>query len=215
VCLAVRTDPLASGLRSLSLIVFETEGSRGYRVGRPLQKIGRHTMDLCELAFEGVRVPVGNLLGASEGRGLIQLMEQLSYERLSIGLSAIASAERAVAVTTDYVKQRKISGKPLLDLQNTRFRLAECKTEAQVGRVFIDHCIEQFIAGRLSAVTVAMAKYWLTETQCRIIDACLQLHGGNGYMQEYPIARMWTDSRAQRIYAGSNEVMKEVVATSL
>jgi acyl-CoA dehydrogenase len=142
-------------------------------------------------------------------------MDQLRYERLSIGLSAVASAERAVELTTQHAKERKIFGKPLLDLQNTRFTLAECKTEAHIGRVFIDNCIEQFISERLDAVTVAMAKYWLTDCECRIIDRCVQLHGGYGYMQEFPIARMWVDSRVQRIYAGSNEVMKEIVGSAL
>jgi alkylation response protein AidB-like acyl-CoA dehydrogenase len=142
-------------------------------------------------------------------------MDQLRYERLSIALSAVASAEHAVEITTQHAKDRKLSGKPLLDLQNTRFMLAECKTEAHIGRVFIDNCIEQFIAGRLDAVTAAMAKYWLTDCECRIIDKCVQLHGGYGYMQEFPIARMWVDSRVQRIYAGSNEVMKEIVGSAL
>jgi acyl-CoA dehydrogenase len=215
VCLAVRTDPKAVGPKALSLLMLETGNLPGYRVGRPLEKIGRHAQDTCELFFDGVRVPVGNLLGAGEGRGLFQMMDQLRYERLSIGLSAVAAAERAVEITTRYVKGRKAFGKPLLDLQNTRFKLAECTTEAHIGRIFVDNCIQQFIAGRLNAVTAAMAKYWLTDCQCRIIDECVQLHGGYGYMQEYPIARMWADSRVQRIYGGSNEIMKEVVGMSL
>lgn len=215
VCLGVRTDPKVVGPKALSLLVIETRDLPGYRVGRSLEKIGRHAQDTCELFFEGVRVPVGNLLGSGEGRGLFQMMDQLAYERVSIGLSAVASAERAVEITTRYVKERKAFGKPLFELQNTRFKLAECKTEAHVGRVFIDNCIERCIAGQLDAVTAAMAKYWLTDSQCRIVDECVQLHGGYGYMAEYPIARMWADSRVQRIYAGSNEVMKEVVGWSL
>ena len=215
VCLAVRTDPKAAGPKALSLLALETADLPGYRVGRSLEKIGRHAQDTCELFFDGVRVPVGNLLGPGEGRGLFQMMDQLRYERLSIGLAAVAAAERAVEMTTRYVKERKAFGKPLLDLQNTRFKLAECTTEAHIGRVFVDNCIQQFIAGRLSAVTAAMAKYWLTDCQCRIIDECVQLHGGYGYMQEYPIARMWADCRVQRIYGGSNEIMKEVVGMSL
>ena len=147
--------------------------------------------------------------------GMFQMIDQLPYERLSIGLGAVASAERAVELTSQYVKDRKVFGKPLLELQNTRFKMAECKTEAHIGRLFINDCIKQFIEGRLDGVTAAMAKYWLTETQCRIIDTCLQLHGGYGYMHEYPIARMWADSRVQKIYAGSNEVMKEVVGWSI
>jgi acyl-CoA dehydrogenase len=215
VCLAVRTDADAVGPKALSLLVLETKNLAGYRVGRSLEKIGRHAQDTCEMFFGGVRVPIGNLLGPGEGRGLFQMMDQLRYERLSIGISAVAAAERAVEITTRYVKERKAFGKPLLDLQNTRFKLAECKTDARIGRVFVDNCIQQFIAGRLDAVTAAMAKYWLTDTQFRIIDECVQLHGGYGYMQEFEIARMWADSRVQRIYAGSNEIMKEVVGRSL
>ena len=215
ICLAVRTDPKAVGPKALSLLMVETPDLPGYRVGRSLEKIGRHAQDTCELFFDGVRVPVGNLLGPGQGRGLFQMMDQLHYERLSIGLGAVAVAERAVEITTRYVKERKAFGKPLLDFQNTRFKLAECKTEAHIGRVFVDDCIERFIAGRLDPVTAAMAKYWLTDCQGRIVDECVQLHGGYGYMQEYAIARMWADSRAQRIYAGSNEIMKEVVGSSL
>lgn len=215
VCLAVRTDPKASGPRALSLIIVETKDLPGYRVGHPLHKIGRRAQDTCELFFDEVRVPAENLLGSNEGRGLFQMMDQFRYERLSIGLSAVAAAEHAVKITADYVKERKVFGKPLLDLQNTRFKLAECKTEARIGRVFIDNCIQQFIAGQLDNVTAAMAKYWLTDWQCRIIDECVQLHGGYGYMQETLIARMWADARVQRIYGGANEVLKEVVASSL
>ena len=215
VCLVVRTDPKATGPRSLSMIVVETEGLDGYRVGRPLEKIGRHVQDTCELFFSSVRVPAANLLGAGEGRGLFQMMDQLRYERVSVGLNAVVNAERAIEITTDYVKGRKAFGKALMDFQNTRFKLAECKTEAHIGRVFIDNCIQLFILGQLDLVTAAMAKYWLTERESRIIDECVQLHGGFGYMQEYPIARMWVDSRAQRIYAGSNEVMKELLGSSL
>ena len=214
VCLAVRTDPRPTP-RALSLLIIETEDLPGFRTGHPLEKIGRHTQSTCELFFDDVRVPAANLLGASEGRGMLQMMDQLPYERLSIALSAVAASERAVELTADYVKARQVFGKPLLEMQNTRFKLAECKTECQVGRVFVDNCIERFIAGDLDAVTAAMAKLWLTESQCRIIDDCVQLHGGYGYMQEYPISRMWVDARVQRIYAGSNEIMKEVVGSSI
>lgn len=215
ICLAVRTDPKATGPRALSLLMIETDGLSGYRVGRSLHKIGRHAQNTCELFFDGVRVPVANLLGPGEGRGLFQMMDQLPYERLSIGLSAVVASECAVDITVSYVKERKAHGRPLFDFQNTRFKLAECKTEARIGRVFVDNCIQQFIEGRLDPVTAAMAKYWLTDCQCRINDECVQLHGGYGYMQEYQIARMWADSRVQRIYAGSNEVMKEIVGQSL
>jgi acyl-CoA dehydrogenase len=215
VCLAVKTDARVVGIKGISLIIVETGELAGYRVGRPLEKVGMHAQDTCELFFDQVRVPVANLLGPAEGKGFPQMMEQLPYERLSIGVGAVAMAEQAVALTTRYVKERSAFGKSLFDLQNTRFKLAECRTRAHIGRVFLDSCIERFIAGRLDETSTAMAKYWLTETQCSIIDECLQLHGGYGYMTEYPIARMWADSRVQRIYAGSNEIMKELVAWSL
>jgi acyl-CoA dehydrogenase len=215
VCLAVKTDPKLGGMRAISLVMVETEGLAGYRIGRPLEKIGMHGQDTCELFFDDARVPAANLLGAAEGRGFAQMMEQLPYERLSIGLGAVVSAEQAVAITTRYAKERKAFGKPLFDLQNTRFKLAECRAKAHIGRVFVDNCIARFIAGELDEPSTAMAKYWLTEAQCQVIDECVQLHGGYGYMSEYPIARMWADSRVQRIYAGSNEIMKELIAWSL
>jgi acyl-CoA dehydrogenase len=215
VCVAARTNPKTVGMRAISLIVVETDGLAGYRAGRPLEKVGMQQQDTCELFFDSVRVPAANLLGPSEGRGFAQLMEQLPYERLQIAVGAVAMAEQAVEITTRYVKERKAFGKPLLDLQNTRFKLAECKTRAQIGRVFLDSCIERYLAGRLDETSTAMAKYWLTEMQCRIVDECVQLHGGYGYMTEYPIARMWADARVQRIYAGSNEIMKELIAWSL
>jgi acyl-CoA dehydrogenase len=215
VCLAVKTDPKLAGMRAISLLMVETEGLAGYRVGRSLEKIGMHGQDTCELAFDGARVPASNLLGGAEGRGFAQMMEQLPYERLQIALGAVVSAEQAVALTTRYTRERKAFGKPLFDLQNTRFKLAECRARAQIGRVFVDNCIARHVAGTLDEPSTAMAKYWLTEMQCQVIDECLQLHGGYGYMTEYPIARMWADSRVQRIYAGSNEIMKELIAWSL
>jgi acyl-CoA dehydrogenase len=217
VCVAARTDlnPRAIGAKAISMIVVETKNLPGYRVGSSLEKIGMHEVDTCELFFDDVRVPAANLIGTSEGAGLSQMMEQLRYERVMIGVGAVATAEAAVTITTKYAKERVAFGKPLIDFQNTRFKLAQCKTEAQIGRVFIDHCVQQFVAGKLDPATAAMAKYWLTESQCRIIDECLQLHGGYGYMTEYPIARMWTDSRVQRIYAGTNEIMLELIGWSL
>ena len=215
VCLVVRTDPAGVGPRALSIVVVETEGLAGYRVGRPLEKIGRHAQDTCELFFDDVRVPVANLLGSGEGRGLFQMMDQLRYERLSIALGSLRTAELAIELTTRYVKERKAFGKALLQLQNTRFKLAECKTEARIGRVFVDDCIQSFVEGRLDPVTAAMAKYWITERQFRILDECVQLHGGYGYMSEFAVARMWADSRPERIYAGSNEIMKELIGSSL
>ena len=215
IALAVKTDPKASGLKGISLIIVETKGLAGYRVGNALDKVGMHSQDTCEIFFDDVRVPLSNLLGSAEGRGFSQMMEKMTYERLAIAVAACATAERAVAVTTKYVKERTAFGNALVEFQNTRFKLAECKTEAHIGRVFLDNCIEQFVAGRLDDATAAMAKYWLTDCECRIVDECLQLHGGYGYMNEYPIARMWADSRVHRIYAGTNEIMKELVASSL
>lgn len=215
VCLAVKTDPRATAGRGISLVMVDTGDLPGYSTGPALDKLGMHGQDTCELFFEDVVVPAENLLGPAEGKGFAQMMEQLPYERLMVGVTAVAAAERAVELTARYVKERKAFDKTLFDFQNTRFKLAECGTRARVGRVFIDHCIQRFLAGSLDDATSAMAKYWLTEIQCRIADECLQLHGGYGYMNEYPIARLWSDGRVQRIYAGSNEVMKEIIAWSL
>jgi acyl-CoA dehydrogenase len=215
VCVAAKTDPKVAGFRGISMIVVEAKNLAGYRVGSSLEKVGMHEIDTCELFFDEVRVPSANLLGTAEGAGFSQMMEQLRYERLMIGVGAVATAERAVAITTKYAKERKAFGQALIEFQNTRFKLAQCKTESHIGRVFIDNCVSRFIAGQLDPVTAAMAKYWLTECQCRIIDECVQLHGGYGYMTEYPIARMWMDSRVQRIYAGTNEILEELIGWSL
>jgi acyl-CoA dehydrogenase len=215
ICLLVKTDPRAVGPNGISLIMVETKDLAGYRVGRSLDKVGIRGQDTCELFFDDVRVPASNLLGPAEGKGFSQMMEQLPRERLAIGVIAVATAEEAVANTTRYVKERMAFGKALIELQNTRFKLAECGTEARIGRVFIDHCIERFMAAALDPVTAAMAKYWLTDCECRIVDECMQLHGGYGYMTEYPIALMWTDSRWHRIGGGTNEIMKEVIGWSM
>ncbi len=215
VSLACKTDPSMPGAKGISLIIVETKDLPGFRVGRSLEKVGMHAQDTCELFFDDVRVPASNLLGPVEGRGFYQMMEQLPYERLTVAVSAVAVMERAVEITTKYAKERRLFGKTLFDLQNTRFKLAECATEAHIGRVFLDSCIERLMAGTLDTHTASMAKYWLTDKQCQIVDECVQLHGGYGYMAEYPIARMWADSRVQRIYAGANEVMKELVARGL
>jgi acyl-CoA dehydrogenase len=215
VCVAVKTDTRVPGVRGISLIMVEGKNLPGYRVGRSLEKVGREGQDTCEIFFDDVRVPAANLLGSSEGKGFAQMLEQLPYERLAVGVNAMATAELALEITTKYVKERVAFGKPLMDFQNTRFKLAECATEAHIGRVFLDHCIAQFLNGTLDPVSAAMAKYWLTDRQCRIVDECVQLHGGYGYMLEYPIARMWADSRVQRIFAGSNEIMKELIGWSL
>jgi len=215
VCVAAKTDPKVAGFRGISMIVMETKNLKGYRVGNSLEKVGMHEIDTCELFFDDVRVPATNLLGTAEGAGFSQMMEQLRYERLMIAVGAIATIERALSITIKYAKERKAFGQALIEFQNARFKMAQCKTEAQIGRVFIDNCIEKFIAGQFDPVTAAMAKYWMTETQCRIVDECVQLHGGYGYMSEYPIAQMWLDSRVQRIYAGTNEILEELIGWSL
>jgi acyl-CoA dehydrogenase len=215
VCVAAKTDPKAAGFRGISMILVETKDLAGYRVGSSLEKVGMHEIDTCELFFDDVRVPAVNLLGTAEGAGFSQMMEQLRHERLMVGVGAVATSEKAVAITTKYAKERKAFGQTLIEFQNPRFKLAQCKTEAHIGRVFIDNCIARFIDGQLDPVTAAMAKYWLTESQCRIVDECVQLHGGYGYMTEYPIARMWMDSRVQRIYAGTNEILEELIGWSL
>jgi acyl-CoA dehydrogenase len=215
VCLAVKTDPKAPGPRGISLLVIEPKNLSGYSVGTPLEKVGMQAQDTCEIFFDNVHVPASSLLGPSEGKGFSQMMTQLSFERLMIAVAAVATAEQAVNITTKYVKERKAFGGALIELQNIRFKLAECKTEAHIGRVFLDNCIQEFIAGKLDASASAMAKYWLTECEGRILDECVQMHGGYGFMAEYPIARMWADSRVHRIYAGSNEIMKELIGYSL
>ena len=215
VCVAAKTNPKIAPFRGISMIVVETRDLKGYRVGKSLEKVGMHEIDTCELFFDDVRVPAANLLGKSEGAGFAQMMDQLRFERLMIGVGAIATVERALAITIQYAKERKAFGQTLLEFQNARFKLAQCKTEAHIGRVFIDNCIMRFIAGQLDPVTAAMAKYWMTECQCRIVDECVQLHGGYGYMTEYPVAQMWMDSRVQRIYAGSNEILEELIGSSL
>jgi len=215
IVLAVKTGESGAGAKGISLVVVETKDLQGYRVGRTLEKVGMHGQDTCELFFDDIRVPARNLLGGEEGRGFYQMMEQLPYERMGVSVGATATTEQAVAITTKHCKERTAFGKPLIDFQNTRFKLAECKAQAHVMRVFLDNCIERLIAGKLDTSTAAMAKYWLTERECAIIDECVQLHGGYGYMMEYPITRMWADSRVQRIYAGTNEIMKELIARSL
>ncbi len=214
VCVVAKTDA-SSGAAGISLVMVEADGLPGFRRGATLDKLGLHGQDTSELYFDGCRVPADNLLGGAQGTGFAQLMEQLPYERAIIGVVAVAAMERAVRLTTDYVRDRRAFGKALIDMQNTRFRLAEAKTIAHVGRVFIDSCIERCIAGTLDTSTASMAKWWLTDMQCRVIDECLQLHGGYGYMREYPIARMYADARAQRIYGGTNEIMKEIIARTL
>ena len=215
VCLAAKTDPTVRGSKGTSLVLVDTRGLDGYRVGRTLEKLGQHGQDTCELFFDEVRVPVAGLLGPDEGRGFAQMMEQLPYERTYIAVSGVAAMERAIAITTAHARERKLFGGGLIDLQHPRFTLAECQTEARIARVFLDHCITRVIDGTLDSATASMAKWWCTDKQFEIADRCLQLFGGYGYTTEYEIARIWADARVQRIYGGANEVMKELVARSL
>jgi acyl-CoA dehydrogenase len=212
--LVVRTDP-AAGARGLSILMLETRDLPGFRVGRVLDKMGQKSQDTCELFFDEVRVPVANLLGGREGQGFAQLMADLPYERTQVGVQCVAMMEGAIAETVAYVRQREAFGAPLLELQNTRFRLAEAQITTRVARVFLDHCIAAVAAGELDAVTAAMCKYWTSERLQQVLDVCLQLHGGYGYMEEYLICRMYADARVARIYAGTSEIMLEVVARSL
>ena len=214
IVLVTKTDP-AKGAKGTSLIVIETDEVEGFERGRNLDKIGLKSNDTSELFFNDVRVPTANLLGSDEGQGFVQLMQMLPQERLQIGATAIAMAERALALTIDYVKERKAFGKAVIEFQNTQFKLAELKTEATIGRVFYDNCVQRHLDGGLDPVAASMAKYWLSDLQGKIIDECLQLHGGYGYMNEYPIARMYRDARVQRIYGGTNEIMKLLISRSL
>lgn len=214
IIVVAKTDP-AAGAKGTSLIVIETDEVEGFRRGRNLDKIGLKSNDTSELFFDSVRVPTANLLGAEEGLGFVQLMQQLPQERLQIGATAVAMMERALALTIDYVRERKAFGKAILDFQNTQFKLAEVKTEITVARTFYDHCTGEHVAGRLTPVLASMAKYWLTDLQNKVVDDCLQLFGGYGYMNEFPIARMYRDARVQRIYGGTNEIMKLLIARSL
>ena len=214
ICVVAKTDP-DRGAKGTSLIMVETEGAEGFERGRNLDKLGQEAADTSELFFNDVFAADDAILGGDEGRGFAQLMSQLPQERLNIAITGIATIERALELTIAYVKERKAFGKAVIDFQNTQFVLAECKTEATVARVFVNHCIEQHFAGRLDAATASMAKYWVTDLENKIIDRCLQLFGGFGYMAEYPIARMYRDSRVQRIYGGTNEVMKILIARTL
>ncbi|MEV6061132.1 acyl-CoA dehydrogenase family protein [Nocardia asteroides] len=212
--IAVKTDP-TQGAKGVSLVVAEvSDDTPGFERGRLLKKVGQKGQDTTELFFDGLRVPQANLLGA-EGEGFIQLMQQLPQERLICGVAAAAAIEAAVAETLAYVKQRNAFGKPLFAMQNTRFELADCATIAEVVRTFVDSAVDKHLRGQLDVKTAAMVKYWTTDQQSQVIDRCVQLHGGYGYMEEYPIARMWADGRISRIYAGANEVMKDLIARFL
>ena len=211
--LVVRTDPNDRS-RGLSILLVETTELKGYRVGRVLDKMGMQAQDTAELFFEDVRVPAANLLGG-EGEGMHMLMGDLPYERVLIALAGVASMEGALDETVKYVNERKVFGQPVAAYQNTKFKLAEAVTHTRIARVFVDRCIEQLIKGELDTETAAMAKWWITDMQQKVIDECQQLFGGYGYMNEYMVCRMFADSRVQRIYGGTNEVMKELIARAL
>lgn len=214
IVVVAKTEPEA-GARGISLMLVETRDCAGFRVGRILDKIGQKGQDTCELFFDDVRLPSDCVLGGVEGKGFAQLMTELPYERTIIGVAGVAAIERALRLTIEYARERKAFGQALIEMQNTRFVLAEAKTEATVARTFIDRCVVDMLEGRMDAVQASMAKYWISDLQCKVIDNCLQLFGGYGYMMEYPIAQMYADARVQRIYGGSNEIMKEIIARSL
>ena len=217
ICVVAKTDPTEAA-KGVSLIMLETENvedTGGFKRGRNLEKLGMKAQDTAELFFDNVRIPAENLLGTAEGKGFIQLMEQLPQERLIIAAGACAVIESALQITSEYVKERKAFGKRILDFQNTQFKLAERLTEAKLARTFVDQCAMQLADGKLDGATAAMAKWWTTQKQCEIIDECLQFFGGYGYMMEYPIAKMYADSRVQKIYGGSNEIMKMLIAREI
>jgi acyl-CoA dehydrogenase len=215
VIVVAKTDPQA-GAKGTSLLLVE-RGMKGFEKGKRLKKLGLKAQDTSELFFDNVMVPADNLLGgeALRNRGFICLMEQLPWERLQIAVTAVASAQAAIDWTLQYVKDRKVFGQPVASYQNTRYKLAELQTEVQVARVFVDKCLELMCQDKLDTATASMAKYWSTDLQCKVMDECVQLHGGYGYMWEYPITRAYADARVQRIYGGTNEIMKEVISRGM
>jgi acyl-CoA dehydrogenase len=215
VIVVAKTNP-AAGAKGTSLLLVE-RGMPGFSVGKRLNKLGLKAQDTSELFFDDVRVPAENLLGgaALENRGFICLMEQLPWERLQIAIGAVAAAQAAIGWTLDYVKERKVFGQAVAAFQNTRYTLAELQTEVQVARVFVDKCTELLMHDQLDTATASMAKYWCSDLQCKVMDECVQLFGGYGYMWEYPITRAYADARVQRIYGGTNEIMKEVISRSM
>jgi acyl-CoA dehydrogenase len=214
IAVVVKTTP-GEGAKGTSIFMVETNNLQGFRVGRILDKMGMKSQDTAELFFEDVRVPAANLLGGAEGQGFYQLMGDLPYERALIAVSGVAAMEGALAETVRYVKDRKAFGKTIAEFQNTKFKLAEIATKTRFARVFVDDVIAKIVRGTLDTVTASMAKYWITDTQQEVLDECVQLHGGYGYMNEYLVCRMFADSRVQRIYGGTNEIMKELISRSL
>jgi len=211
IIVAAKTDP-SQGAKGTSLVVVETDGAEGFTRGRNLDKIGLKAGDTSELFFDNVEVAPENILGGEEGRGFYQMMQQLPQERLIIGCGAVGAMEGAIERTLAYCNEREAFGNSLMQFQNTRFQLAEAQTKTVVSRAFLDECIREHLKGELSIEKAAMAKYWLSDTQGEVLDICLQMHGGYGFMQEYAVAEMWTDARVQRIYGGTNEIMKELIA---
>jgi len=214
IILVAKTD-VSQGARGVSLIVIETENTPGFERGRKLSKMGLDAQDTSELFFNDARVPADNLVGGDEGQGFFQLMNQLPQERLNIAVQGLAAIERALELTLAYVKERGAFGKKIIDFQNTQFKLAECKTKATVARVFVNWAIGEHLEGRLDATKASMAKYWVSDLENEIIDDCLQFFGGYGFMDEYPISRLYRDSRVQRIYGGANEIMKVLISRTL
>ena len=214
IIVVAKTDP-AEKAKGVSLMVVETADAAGFRRGRKLKKLGLDAADTSELFFEDVALPASSLLGTEEGQGFAQLMRELPQERLIVAIHAMAMMERALELTIAYTKERQAFGRKIIEFQNSQFVLAECKTEATVAKVFLDHCIAQHLDGKLDTSTASMAKYWHTDLLGKITDRCLQLFGGYGYMDEYPISRLYRDARVMRIYAGTNEIMKLLIARGL
>lgn len=214
IIVVAKTDPNERA-KGISLLLFETEGADGFQRGKKLDKIGLDAQDTSELFFDDVFVPAENVLGGVEGKGFYQLMGELPQERLIIAMGAIAGIERALDVTVEFVKERKAFGQTVWDFQNTQFVLADLKAKGTAARVFVNDCISKHLEGKLDVPTACMAKYWVTELQGEVVDKCLQLHGGSGYINDYPIARMYRDSRITRIFGGSNEIMRMVIARSM
>lgn len=210
---AVRTGDSGKGAQDVSLLMIEA-GTEGFTKGKPLKKVGMRGQDTCELFFDNVRVPKSNLLGM-EGMGFIMLMKELAWERMMIAIMCVSGAEAALATTVEYVKDRKAFGKPISAFQNTRFKLAEMRSEVQIARVYVDRCMELVLKNQLSPEAACAAKYWVSDLLSKVVDECVQLHGGYGYMLEYPIARAYIDNRANRIYGGTNEIMKELISRSI
>ena len=214
VIVVAKTDP-SQGAKGISLVLVETNGTEGFARGRNLEKMGQHAADTSELFFDNVKVPATSVLGGEEGRGFYQLMQQLPAERLIIASQGLGAMERAIDITVEYTRERKTFGNAIFDYQNTQYKLAECKATWMAARAMVDQLTMQLLKGELDANSAAAAKFWVTERQCEVIDTCLQFFGGYGYMDEYPISRMYTDARVQRIYGGSNEIMRMLVARSL